>query len=70
MLESPGPVEVFWRLEAPASPGASQNIIKSRNYLLGTGVLMFDARKRACEWIFLDARNRRVLMLGNGRLNF
>ena len=31
---------------------------------------MFDARKRVCEWIFLDARNRRVLMLGNGRLNF
>ena len=33
-------------------------------------MLMFDARKRVCEWIFLDARNRRVLMLGNGRLNF
>ena len=33
-------------------------------------MLMFDARKRVCEWIFLDARNRRVLMLGNGRLVF
>ena len=32
------------------------------------GVLMFDARKRVCEWIFLDARNR-VLMLGNGLLH-
>ena len=31
---------------------------------------LFDARKRVCEWIFLDAGNRRVLMLGNGRLNF
>ena len=27
---------------------------------------MFDARNRVCEWFFLDARNRRVLMLGNG----
>ena len=33
------------------------------------GVLMFDARKRVCEWIFVGARNRRVLMLGNGRLH-
>ena len=30
---------------------------------------MFDARNGG-EWIFLDARNRRVLMLGNGHLNF
>ena len=29
-------------------------------------MLMFDARKQVCEWIYLDARNRRVLMLGNG----
>ena len=35
--------------------------------MLGNGVLT--SRKRVCEWIFLDARNRRVLMLGNGRLN-
>ena len=34
--------------------------------MLGNGTLMFDARKRVCEWIYLDARNRRVLMLGNG----
>ena len=34
--------------------------------MLGNGILMFDARKRVCEWIFLDSRNRRVLMLGNG----
>ena len=33
-------------------------------------MLMFDARKWVCEWMFLDARNRRVLMLGKGRLNF
>ena len=29
-------------------------------------MLMFDARKRVSEWIYLDARNRRVSMLGNG----
>ena len=34
--------------------------------MLGNGILMFDATNRLCEWIFLDARNRRVLMLGNG----